>query len=172
MPSKNWEQIRAARAAADPGFDEGYEHARVNFELAQLVYDLRTGAGLTQTELARRMATKQPHVARLEGGSISPTIDLLRRLGDALGVRLVLRAEGVATSDAMEVRFSGPTPDRADEVSTFKSHVPSILRRRQYERPVVPDASRSHLPNALARPCSVATSGSGPSPTPASNRTA
>ncbi len=127
MPSKNWEQIRAARAAADPGFDERYEHARVNFELAQLVYDLRTGAGLTQTELARRMATKQPHVARLEGGSISPTIDLLRRLGDALGVRLVLRAEGIATSDAMEVRFSGPTPDRADEVSTFKSRVPVDL---------------------------------------------
>jgi ribosome-binding protein aMBF1 (putative translation factor) len=44
----------------------------------ELVYTLRTRAGLTQTELARRMGTTQSSTARTEGGSL-PTLGMLAR---------------------------------------------------------------------------------------------
>lgn len=48
----------------------------------------RAAAGLTQTELARRMGTTQPTIARIEGGGRMPTLDMLERLANAVGQRL------------------------------------------------------------------------------------
>ncbi len=47
--------------------------------MAELFYAGRTGAGLTQTELARRMGTTQPTIAKIEGGGCVPTVDMLDR---------------------------------------------------------------------------------------------
>nr|WP_275941994.1 helix-turn-helix transcriptional regulator [Nocardia cerradoensis] len=43
---------------------------------------------MTQTELARRMGTTQPTIARIEGGGRMPTLDMLERLATAVGQRL------------------------------------------------------------------------------------
>jgi len=45
---------------------------------------LRTGAGLTRTESARRMGTTQSSIARVEEGGSLPTLDLLDRVDRAL----------------------------------------------------------------------------------------
>jgi Helix-turn-helix domain len=42
-------------------------------QLTELVYTLRARAGLTQTELARRMRTTQSSIARVESGGSLPT---------------------------------------------------------------------------------------------------
>lgn len=47
---------------------------------------LRLKAGLSQRELAERIGTSQPNVARLEKAPGDPTLGTLRRLADALGV--------------------------------------------------------------------------------------
>ncbi|MGP4020221.1 helix-turn-helix transcriptional regulator [Saccharopolyspora sp. 5N708] len=65
-----------------------------------MVYGLRTKAGLTQTELARRMGTTQSSVARWESGGSLPTIDLLDRLGRAVDVRLELVASHQDTTNS------------------------------------------------------------------------
>ena len=55
----------------------------------------RHGAGLTQAQVAERMGTQAPAVARLERslatGKHSPSIATLRKYIDACGKRLVLR---------------------------------------------------------------------------------
>jgi transcriptional regulator with XRE-family HTH domain len=48
----------------------------------------RNEANLSQAELARRLGTTQSAIARLEGGSISPSISTLRRYALATGKRL------------------------------------------------------------------------------------
>lgn len=69
-------------------YDEAYEHAGTALRLAELFYDTRVQSGLSQSELARRMGTSQPVIARIEGGSSTPSVDMLDRLARATGRRL------------------------------------------------------------------------------------
>ena len=82
-----------ARGAA---YAKAYAAATLAGELAELVYTLRTRAGLTQTQLARRMGPTQSSVARIEGGGSLPTVDLLARLSRATGAELRIIAPGIA----------------------------------------------------------------------------
>ena len=75
-------------------YDRAYAEADLAGRLAEIVYRLRTTAGLTQTELARRMGTTQSAVARVEGGGSTPTLDLLDRVGRAVGAEIVLSVNG------------------------------------------------------------------------------
>ncbi|MCY7321042.1 MAG: helix-turn-helix transcriptional regulator, partial [Phormidesmis sp. CAN_BIN36] len=52
--------------AEDPEMEEMIKEASLNAELAQLLYQARTQAGLTQQQLADRIGTKQSVIARLE----------------------------------------------------------------------------------------------------------
>ena len=72
---------------------QGVALARLRLELAQTVHDLRERQGLTQTDLARRVGTRQPNISRLERGEAAglPSLDLLGRVADALGGRLDVR---------------------------------------------------------------------------------
>jgi transcriptional regulator with XRE-family HTH domain len=47
---------------------------------------LRTAAGLTQAELARRTGIHRPNIARVEAGRHTPSIETLARLAAAIGV--------------------------------------------------------------------------------------
>jgi transcriptional regulator with XRE-family HTH domain len=60
---------------------------------AAVIRSARLAAGLTQVELARRMGTTQPVVARLEAVTANPTIETLDRALHATGHRLALAAE-------------------------------------------------------------------------------
>ena len=51
----------------------------------------RQDAGLTQAELARRVGVSQQQVAKLERPGANPSIATLRKLADALGVRIELK---------------------------------------------------------------------------------
>ena len=44
----------------------GIAAAKTNLEVAQMIYDARTKAGLSQSELAALIGSKQPVIARLE----------------------------------------------------------------------------------------------------------
>ncbi len=56
--------------------------------LAAKVKALREKRHLTQAELAERVGTAQPNIARLESGRATPRLDLLARIAAALGARL------------------------------------------------------------------------------------
>ncbi len=75
--------------------------------LGQLIYDLRTAAGLSQRELAERMGTTQSVISRLEeGGGTKNRIDTLARLATALDRHLVLSFPSdipAATPDSVRV---------------------------------------------------------------------
>jgi ribosome-binding protein aMBF1 (putative translation factor) len=80
-------------------YKRAYAAATLAGQLAELVYTLRTRAGLTQTELARRMGTTQSSVARIESGGSLPTLEMLARLAHATGSPLHLAAPGVYEID-------------------------------------------------------------------------
>lgn len=89
------DEVRRANPVDDrPAYDRAYAEATLASELAEVVYRLRTNAGLTQAELARRMGTTQSGIARVESGGSTPTLDLLDRVGKALGVEITLSVHG------------------------------------------------------------------------------
>lgn len=84
---KSWSEVRDKRLAK-PAAKAGYERARRAFELAEQVRELREARGLSQSELAERIGSTQPAVARLEAGGVAPTIETLERIAGALGLEL------------------------------------------------------------------------------------
>jgi len=86
---KSWGAVKAARADSRSR-RAGYGEARDAFELGGRVRAERKRLGLTQAELAERMGTTQPTVARLEAGGVSPSLDTLHRAAEALGLELVV----------------------------------------------------------------------------------
>jgi ribosome-binding protein aMBF1 (putative translation factor) len=65
-----------------------YDELTPEFALARAVIKARVTAGLTQEQLAQRMATTQSVIARLEGGRTRPSTQTLERLATATGTRL------------------------------------------------------------------------------------
>ena len=56
-----------------------------------LIREARRRAGLTQAELAERISTAQPNVARWESAEMSPSVDVLTRVIQACGLDLLVR---------------------------------------------------------------------------------
>jgi len=66
--------------------------ASVNAQVAQLIYDARTKAGLTQTALARLVGTSQPVIARLENAEYpGHSLTMLQRIAEVLEQRVEVR---------------------------------------------------------------------------------
>jgi ribosome-binding protein aMBF1 (putative translation factor) len=64
----------------------------VNVEAAQLVYDLRKKAGLSQRELAKKVGTTASVICRMEQADYEGSLPMLRRIAGALNRRLELHA--------------------------------------------------------------------------------
>ena len=78
---------------AEPEYRKAYDTLEEEFALAKAVIDARNRAGLTQVELARKMGTTQPVIARLEGGRVRPAMRTRERFAKATGSRLLIRFE-------------------------------------------------------------------------------
>jgi len=71
----------------DPEIKKEYENLREEFELADRIIELRKKARLTREQLAKKIHTSQPSIARLESGSYrNVSLSFLRKVGNALGV--------------------------------------------------------------------------------------
>lgn len=85
-----------ALALADPAVRAEYERIeREEMPMLDAILSARHEAGLTQAQVAERMGTKAPAVARLENalvtGKHSPSLETLKRYAAALGKRVEVR---------------------------------------------------------------------------------
>ena len=69
-------------------------------EIADEVLRLRLAKGWSQSELARRVGTKQANISKLENGLGNPTLDFLRRVAKALDTDLSVRFERPEAAEA------------------------------------------------------------------------
>lgn len=80
------------RALANPEVQKAYEALADEYAIAHELLHAREAAGLTQAEVAEKMHTKAPAIARLEaGGKHSPSLITLRKYADAVGCTLEVR---------------------------------------------------------------------------------
>lgn len=64
--------------------------SRARIEIISSIIDARQAKGLSQQELAEITGIKQPAIARLENGHISPSVDTINKLLAPLGKRLAV----------------------------------------------------------------------------------
>jgi DNA-binding XRE family transcriptional regulator len=84
MPKfSDWE----AEKIKDPDFLAAAEKLEPGYQVARL----RMLRGLTQAQLAERIGTHQPSIARLENGTSTPSLSFLAKIAEALGARIELR---------------------------------------------------------------------------------
>jgi ribosome-binding protein aMBF1 (putative translation factor) len=65
-----------------------YDALTPRYELIKAIIAARTEQGITQTELARRVGTKQNNISRFESGAHMPTLDFAGKVAAALGKEL------------------------------------------------------------------------------------
>ena len=83
---EKYERIHPLRGKAKAA----YEGERRRMGVGYLILKARASAGFTQHELAERIGTSQPTVARWEGGMQIPTVRSLLRIAQATGFELEL----------------------------------------------------------------------------------
>jgi ribosome-binding protein aMBF1 (putative translation factor) len=83
-----------AEKMKDRNFKKEYEALEPEFELLKSLLRLREMRHVSQKELASRVATKQPNIARFEReGFKRATLPLLKKIADALDARLIIKFE-------------------------------------------------------------------------------
>jgi DNA-binding XRE family transcriptional regulator len=77
-----------ARSRRNPEYPRILAAAERTRALVRALADARERAGLTQAEVARRMGTTQPAVARLERGDADPRLSTVERYAQVVGWRV------------------------------------------------------------------------------------
>jgi DNA-binding XRE family transcriptional regulator len=81
-----------ARTRRSPDYPRILAAAQRTRALVKALAQARERAGLTQAEVARRMGTTQPAVARLERGEADPRLSTIERYAEVVGWRLEARS--------------------------------------------------------------------------------
>ena len=85
-------KILADIAGNDPKRQQAFEEAVANREVAQRICELREQAGLSQTELAKRVGTTQSVISRLEDADYEGhSLAMLNRIAAAVERRVEIR---------------------------------------------------------------------------------
>lgn len=87
------------------------ERTQLANDVAIKVIRYRTDHGLSQAALARKLGMRQPHIARLEAGDHEPSVTMLARLADVLGLDFSLDIKRGRT----RLRYPARTGDAAAE---------------------------------------------------------
>ena len=96
MKKISYEEFRDQQLS-DTEVRREYETLETEFVLAKEVLELRRQRNLTQEQLAQRMGTSQPAIARIESGNYrNVSLAFIRRLAEALGAEpeIHLRVKG------------------------------------------------------------------------------
>lgn len=72
----------------DPDFRKEWEDIQPEMDVIRVMVDARISQNLTQKELAERTGINQADISKLENGTRNPSLKLLKRLADGMGMTL------------------------------------------------------------------------------------
>lgn len=85
----------------NPEFVKEYEAIQPEMDVIRAIVDARTSQNITQKELAERTGINQADISKLENGTRNPSINLLKRLAEGMG--MVLKIEFVPKKNVWEI---------------------------------------------------------------------
>ena len=72
----------------DPAFRKEWESSEAEYQLSCKLIEARLKENLSQRELAKKAGTSQAQIARIEGMDANPSLNLLKRIAEALNTKL------------------------------------------------------------------------------------
>lgn len=72
----------------DDEFRKEYEAIQPEMDVIKAIVDARASQNLTQNELAERTGINQADISKIENGTRNPSLNLLKRLADGMGMAL------------------------------------------------------------------------------------
>ena len=72
----------------DPELVREYEAIQPEMDVIRAIVNARTSQNLTQNELAKRTGINQADISKLENGTRNPSVNLLKRLAEGMGMNL------------------------------------------------------------------------------------
>ena len=72
----------------DPELVREYEAIQPGMDVIRAIVNARTSQNLTQNELAKRTGINQADISKLENGTRNPSVNLLKRLAEGMGMSL------------------------------------------------------------------------------------
>lgn len=126
----NYKTLRE-RILHNPQVQKEYDKNKLSFEVAQMTIEARIAKKMNQKELAKRIGTKQPSIARIESGNSLPSLRLLNKIANALGTELrvkfskdeqeqlisLLIFNTPSTGDDREINSREPYDDKSESLS-------------------------------------------------------
>jgi len=85
----------------DEDFRKEYESMQPEFDVIKAMVAARTSQNLTQKELAERTGIHQADISKLENGTRNPSLNLLKRLAEGMG--MVLKVEFIPKGKQKEM---------------------------------------------------------------------
>ncbi len=84
---KTLQQVKAEQME-NPAFAKEYEAIQPEMVVIRAIVEARTSKNLTQKELAERTGINQADISKLENGTRNPSVNLLKRLAEGMGMTL------------------------------------------------------------------------------------
>ena len=72
----------------DINFKKEYEDIQPEVDVIRAIVDARTAQNLTQKELSKITGINQADISKLENGTRNPTVSLLKRLAEGMGMEI------------------------------------------------------------------------------------
>lgn len=74
----------------DPNFSQAYIELQPEMNVIRALIDARVSMNMTQKELSEKTGIAQTEISKLENGTRNPSIKLLQRLADGMGMVLTI----------------------------------------------------------------------------------
>lgn len=84
---KTLQQVKAEQMQ-DPVFAKEYEVIQPEMDVIRAIVEARASQNLMQKELAERTGINQADISKLENGTRNPSVNLLKRLAEGMGMTL------------------------------------------------------------------------------------
>lgn len=84
------QKVILAEKLKDPVFRKAYEAECLRYEIAAKIRETRKNMHLTQMELAKEASTTQKVISKIENGEVAIGVDLLQKVTQALGLRIMI----------------------------------------------------------------------------------
>lgn len=83
----NWNDLEK-ELLSDPKIKKEYEKLAPRYAVISELIAARINNGMTQKDVAEKVGTKQSAIARLESGSVNPSVEFLQKIAGVMGYRL------------------------------------------------------------------------------------